>query len=137
MSENMKIWVETHSLLNIWSWIEKVCLNDKNSESATRADNNWSHRLSLSLDSESAWMTWTKQVLSNAIDSNQKWVCFKDTWQEEINLKRLNRMSLNTQWNELETLNEMSLKHLNRTVMNRTRRSWLKQWDHCLTEKEK
>ncbi len=43
MSENMKIWVETCSSWNIWSWIERVCLNDKNSESATTT-----------LDSESA-----------------------------------------------------------------------------------
>ena len=42
MFEITKIWAETHSSLNIWSWIERVCLNDKNSESVTRADNNWS-----------------------------------------------------------------------------------------------
>ncbi len=50
MSENTKIWAEIHSSLNIWSWIERVCLNDKNNESATttldseftsRADNDW------------------------------------------------------------------------------------------------
>jgi len=34
MPETMKIWAETRSSLNIWSWIERACLNDKNSESA-------------------------------------------------------------------------------------------------------
>ena len=58
MSENMKIWAETHSLLNIWSWIEKVCLNDKKSESATMTQNDtkWS-------------LDWTH---------HSKWVCYND-----------------------------------------------------------
>ncbi len=42
MSEITKIWAETRSSLNIWSWIERVCLNDKNSESASKTDNDWS-----------------------------------------------------------------------------------------------
>ncbi len=46
MSEITKIWAEIRSLLNIWSWIKRVCLNDKNSESATK--------------------TWTKQALLHA-----------------------------------------------------------------------
>ena len=56
MSENTKIWAETRSSLNIWSWIERVCLNDKNSEFATRADNNWSRH-------------WARHL---------KWVCYND-----------------------------------------------------------
>jgi len=56
MFENTKIWAETYSSLNIWSWIERVCLNDKNSESATEADNNWSHH-------------WVHHL---------KWVCYND-----------------------------------------------------------
>ncbi len=41
-SEITKIWAETRSLLNIWSWIERVCLNDKNSEFASKTNNDWS-----------------------------------------------------------------------------------------------
>ncbi len=66
MSEITKIWAETRSSLNIWSWIERVCLNDKNSESAsmTRSIVSMLQRHKLTLD-------W-----SDSID--QKWICYKD-----------------------------------------------------------
>ncbi len=52
MFEIMKIWAEIHSSLNIWSWIERVCLNDKNSESAlmTRSIMSLLQRHELTLD---------------------------------------------------------------------------------------
>ena len=56
MSEITKIWAETHSSLNIWSWIERVCLNDKNSEFASKIDNNWSRHRAY----------------------HSKWVCYND-----------------------------------------------------------
>jgi len=37
MSETTKIWAEIRSSLNIWSWIKRACLNDKDSEPATKA----------------------------------------------------------------------------------------------------
>ncbi len=39
--------------------------------------------------------------------------------------------------NKLEIFNEMSLKHLNKIIIKLTRKNWLKQWNHCLTEKRK
>ena len=72
-------------------------------------------------DSESASMTWTEQALWRVadmnqktmidlliesvneqnklyyvVDTNQKWVCFNDIWQEEIDLKRLMKWAWNT-----------------------------------------
>ncbi len=66
MSEITKIWAETRSSLNIWSWIERACLNDKNSESAsmTRPIVSLLQRHESTLDQ------------SDSID--QKWVCYKD-----------------------------------------------------------
>ncbi len=56
MSEITKIWAETRSSLNIWSWIERACLNDKDSEPASKTDNDWSrHRA-----------------------RHSKWVCYND-----------------------------------------------------------
>ncbi len=60
-------------------------------------DNDWSHQLSSSLDSEFAWTTlkvsllqWhEKNKLYDVVSLNQKWVCFNDIQQEEIGLKRL------------------------------------------------
>ncbi len=69
MFENTKIWAETHSSLNIWSWIERVCLNDKNSESASKTHSILISLSSSSLDSESAIKTWTEQALLNAINA--------------------------------------------------------------------
>jgi len=54
ISEITKIWAEIHSSLNIWSWIKRVCLNDKNSESATK--------------------TWTKQALLHACSRDESTV---------------------------------------------------------------
>jgi len=54
MSEITKIWAEIHSSLNIWSWIKRVCLNDKNSESAIK--------------------TWTKQALLHSCSRDESTV---------------------------------------------------------------
>jgi len=54
MPETTKIWAEIRSLLNIWSWIKRVCLNDKNSESATKA--------------------WTEQALLHACSRDESTV---------------------------------------------------------------
>jgi len=163
MPENTKIWAEIRSSLNIWSWIERVCLNDKNSESAamTQNDTKWS----LDWVRHSKWVcyndksivdlltelvTWTEQALLHAcsrheknklydvVDLNQKWVCFNDIWQEEIDLKRLMKWAWNAQWNELETLyvkkrawntldqEEIDLKHLMKWA-------WNAQWNELET----
>ncbi len=66
MSEITKIWAETRSSLNIWSWIERVCLNDKNSESASMT-----HSIVSLLQRHESILDW-----SDSID--QKWVCYKD-----------------------------------------------------------
>ncbi len=54
MSETTKIWAEIRSSLNIWSWIKRACLNDKNSEPATKA--------------------WTKQALLHACSRDESTV---------------------------------------------------------------
>ncbi len=54
MSEITKIWAEIRSSLNIWSWIKRVCLNDKNIESAIK--------------------TWTKQALLHACSKDESTV---------------------------------------------------------------
>jgi len=54
MSETTKIWAEIRSSLNIWSWIKRACLNDKDSESATKA--------------------WTKQALLHACSRDESTV---------------------------------------------------------------
>ena len=64
-----------------------------------------------------------KNKLYYVVDMNQKWVCFNDIWQEEIDLKRL--MSLKhsmSRRNRLETSDEMSLKRSNKTIMKQTRK---------------
>ena len=68
MFENMKIWAEIHSSLNIWSWIERVCLNDKNSESALKTHLILILSSNSSLDSKFVIKTWTEQTLLNAIN---------------------------------------------------------------------
>jgi len=66
MSEITKIWAETRSSLNIWSWIERVCLNDKNSESASMT------RSIVSL------LQRHESILDQSDSIDQKWVCYKD-----------------------------------------------------------
>ncbi len=163
MPGTTKIWAETRSSLNIWSWIEKACLNDKNSESATRADNDWPRRRARHpkwacyngkpiVDLLTEPVTRTEQALLHAcsrheknkpydvVGLNQKWACFNGIRQEEIGLERLMewawnalcqegiglerlmKWAWNARWNELETLDGMSLKRSNRTVAERTRK---------------
>ena len=66
MSEITKIWAETRSSFNIWSWIERVCLNDKNSESASMT-----HLIVSLLQRHKLTFNWSDLI-------NQKWVCYKD-----------------------------------------------------------
>ena len=121
MPENTKIWAETRSSLNIWSWIERVCLNDKNSKPATRADNDWSRRRARHPkwvcynDKADSWsLDWarhrTEQALLHAcsrheknklyyaVDLNRKWACFNDIRQEGIDLERLMEWAWNALW---------------------------------------
>ena len=69
ISEITKIWAETHSSLNIWSWIERVCLNDKNNEFATMINKNWFCR-------------WVSHSIASLLEQHSKWVCYNDirTW---------------------------------------------------------
>ncbi len=87
MSEITKIWAETRSSLNIWSWIERVCLNDKNSESATRANNDWS----CCQAHHSKWVCYNDKVDSWSFD----WACH---WTEQalLNAVNMNRTSSTT-----------------------------------------
>ncbi len=91
MSENTKIWAETRSSLNIWSWIERVCLNDKNSESASKARSILISSSSSSLDSESATKTWTEQALSNAIDAIRTSSATRCRHESEVSLLQWHR----------------------------------------------
>ncbi len=65
MSEITKIWAETRSSLNIWSWIERACLNDKNSESASMT-----HPIVSLLQRH-------ESTLNRSDPIDQKWVCYK------------------------------------------------------------
>jgi len=80
MSEITKIWAEIRSSLNIWSWIERVCLNDKNSESASMTHSIVSllqrHELTRLIRSESA--TKTDNDWSRRWTRHLKWVCYND-----------------------------------------------------------
>ena len=75
MSEITKIWAETRSSLNIWSWIERVCLNDKNNESDTKT---W-------IDSRLIRLDWSEVSLLQrqiTIDLVVKLV----TWSESVTM---------------------------------------------------
>ncbi len=129
MPETTKIWAETRSSLNIWSWIERACLNDKDSEPAAMTQNDtkwpldWARHPKWAcyngkpiVDLLTELVTRTEQALLHAcskheknklydvVGLNQKWACFNDIRQEEIGLERLMKWAWNAQWNELGTL---------------------------------
>jgi len=107
--------------------LNAINMNETSSASASVADMNqktmidfinWVRHLIVSL------LQWhEKNKLYYVVNMNQKWVCFNDIWQEEIDLKRL--MSLKhfiSRRNRLETSDEMSLKRSNKTIMKWTRK---------------
>ncbi len=65
MSEITKIWAEIRSSLNIWSWIERACLNDKDSEPASMT------RPIVSL------LQRHESTLDRSDSIDQKWACYK------------------------------------------------------------
>jgi len=65
MPEITKIWAETRSSLNIWSWIERACLNDKDSEPASMT------RSIVSL------LQRHESTLDRSDPIDQKWACYK------------------------------------------------------------
>jgi len=92
MPETTKIWAEIRSSLNIWSWIKRACLNDKNSEPATKA---WTKQALLhacSRDESTVSLLQGQTTIDLLIESinernklyyvvglNQKWACFNGT----------------------------------------------------------
>ncbi len=100
-------------------------MNETSSASASVADTNqkttidlidWTRHLIVSLlerhESIVSLLQWhEKNKLYYVVDMNQKWVCFNDIQQEEIDLKRLMSLKCSmSRRNRLETSDEMSLK---------------------------
>ncbi len=63
-----------YSHCSIYQWINLSHVSVSISESATRADNDWSRRQSQSFDSESATKAWTRQALLHACSRDESTV---------------------------------------------------------------